>query len=56
MHPTPTISHREFWSLPEVKRIQRIQQTNPPSSKEWQQAEEALLLIAAQYNAVHFFL
>jgi len=54
--PTPTISQRDFFALPEIIRLQNIQKRNPPSSKEWQAAEDAMILIAAQYNAAHFFL
>jgi hypothetical protein len=53
--PTPTISQRDFFALPEIIRLQNIQKRNPPSSKEWQAAEDAMILIAAQYNAAHFF-
>lgn len=55
-HPTPTISQKDFFSLPEVIQLQNIQKANPPSSKAWQEAEEAMILIAARYNAAHFFL
>lgn len=54
--PTPTISQSDFFSLPEVKALQDIQKRNPPTSKAWQDAEDKLILIAAQYNAAHFFL
>jgi predicted xylose isomerase-like sugar epimerase len=52
----PTISQRDFFALPEVLAQQQIQMRNPPTSTEWQDAEEALVLIAARYNAVQFFL
>ena len=55
-YPTPTISQKDFFSLPEVIQLQNIQKTNPPSSKTWQEAEETMILIAARYNAAHFFL
>ena len=56
MHPAPTISQRAFFALPEVIRLQNIQKANPPTSAQWQQAEEELILLAAKYNAAHFFL
>ena len=48
---TPTITHREFWQLSEVKAIQEIQKRNPPTSKAWQAAELELLRIGVQYGA-----
>jgi len=53
---TPTISQAEFFALPEVQRLQEIQKRNAPSSAAWQQATESIILIAATYNAAHFFL
>lgn len=55
-NPTPTITQAAFFSLPEVIRLQNIQKVTRPTSKEWQDAEDAMILIAAQYNAAHFFL
>jgi hypothetical protein len=55
-YPAPTISQRDFFALPEVIRLQQVQKTNPPTSAQWQQAEEAMILLAAQYNAAHFFI
>ena len=47
---------RDFFALPEVIRLQNIQKRNPPSSKAWQEAENALQILAAKYNAAHFFI
>jgi hypothetical protein len=54
--PVPTISQAAFFALPEVKRLQETQKRNPPSSEAWQAAEDAMILLTAQYNAAHFFL
>jgi hypothetical protein len=56
IYPTPTITQAAFFALPEVIRLQNIQKVNPPSSEAWQAAENAMMLIAARYNAAHFFL
>lgn len=48
---TPAIDHRAFWNLPEVKKVQEIQKHNPPTSKAWQDAEDELVRIGAQFGA-----
>jgi hypothetical protein len=57
MNPTTKpITMREFFSLPEVVRLQEIQKANPSDSAAHREATESILAIARNHGASEYFL